>query len=375
MTRLRLRYIQAWVDSEGRPHHYFRRPGYKRLPLPGLVGSDAFMEAYRAALAQSAEPIGAKRIKAGTVAAAVAAYLMSPSFTSSDRFAAGTQGARRAILQRFRDRYGDMPIGLMPPKFIDALLGKMKPHAARNWFKAIRALCQFCVEQRLIKADPTQGMKLPKVKKSEGHHTWNENEIEQFEATHPIGSKARLALALGIFTLQRRGDVIEMGRQHIGRGDVIRVGPHVIDKWLRSMTQNKTRARYDLPIFPQLTEILDATPSGHLTFLVTKRDRPYSGNDFSEQFRVWCDDAGLPKRCTFHGLRKFGCVLFAERGCGAPEIASWSGHMTLKEVERYIRAANQKRLARSAMVKVLTAQVEADEENKNGLETVKPQSL
>jgi hypothetical protein len=31
------------------------------------------------------------------------------------------------------------------------------------------------------------------------------------------------------------------------------------------------------------------------------------------------------------------------------QIASWSGHKTLKEIERYTKAADQKRLAESAM--------------------------
>ena len=73
MTPLRLRYVQAWVDSEGRPHHYFRRPGYKRVALPGMPGSEAFMRAYQMAIEARAEPIGAKRSKPGSVAAAVAA--------------------------------------------------------------------------------------------------------------------------------------------------------------------------------------------------------------------------------------------------------------------------------------------------------------
>lgn len=364
MTRLKLRYVQAWVDRDGRVHHYFRRPGHKRARLPGMPGSADFMAAYAAAMDQNPLPIGIKRSKSGSVAAGVAAYLVSPDFTS---LAPGTQAMRRAILNRFRDQYGEMPIALMPPKFIAAMLGKLKPHAARSWFKVIRALCAFCLDAEMIKANPTETMKTPKVKKSDGHHTWNEDEIEQYEAKHPIGSKARLALALGIHTLQRRADVIKMGRQHIGRGEIIKVGPFVIEKWLRSMKQQKTGTPYHLPIFPQLMAILEATPTEHLTFLVTKSGQPYSPNDFSEQFRAWCNEAGLPQRCTFHGLRKFGCVYFAERGCGAPEIASWSGHMSLREVERYIKAASQKRRARNAMIKVLEAQLE----EQNGSESVK----
>ena len=49
-----------------------------------------------------------------------------------------------------------------------------------------------------------------------------------------------------------------------------------------------------------LQAIIDATPGEHLTFLTTKTGKPYSGNDFSGQFRVWCDQAGLPSECSVH---------------------------------------------------------------------------
>jgi len=58
----------------------------------------------------------------------------------------------------------------------------------------------------------------------------------------------------------------------------------------------------------------------------------------------------LPRRCTFHGLRKAGCRRLAEAGCSANEIAAWSGQ-SLREVERYTRAADQARLARNALAR------------------------
>jgi len=133
------------------------------------------------------------------------------------------------------------------------------------------------------------------------------------------------------------------------------------------MRQQKTKNPIGLPLFPQLKRMLDATPTGHLSFLVTKTGRPYSGNDFSDQFRVWCDEARLPQRCTFHGLRKYGAVWFAMRGCSAPEIAAWGGWKSLREVERYIRAANQRKLAGSALARMLT-----DTDEQIGSESVKP---
>ena len=41
----------------------------------------------------------------------------------------------------------------------------------------------------------------------------------------------------------------------------------------------------------------------------------------------------------------------AEAGATEKQIAAWSGHKTLREIERYTRAADQKRLAQDAMKK------------------------
>ena len=56
-----------------------------------------------------------------------------------------------------------------------------------------------------------------------------------------------------------------------------------------------------------------------------------------------------------HGLRKAGCRVMAESDCTAHEIMSVSGHSSLKEVERYTRAADRKRLAARAQAKVAAA--------------------
>jgi hypothetical protein len=59
--------------------------------------------------------------------------------------------------------------------------------------------------------------------------------------------------------------------------------------------------------------------------------------------------AGLPERCVTHGLRKAAARRLAEAGCSANEIASITGHVTLEEVARYTKAAEQKKLARAAI--------------------------
>jgi integrase len=309
MTRIKLKYVHAYTDVRGKLRRYFRRPGFKKIVLPGLPGSTEFMAAYEQALAGlPRKEIGADRTRPGTVNAAIVGYYQCLAFRE---LAPSTQAKRRGILERFRAKHGDKRVATLPQEFIRRELDQMKPGEARNWLKALRGLLDFAAGQNFRADNPARGFVLPKMK-TKNRRAWTDPEIEQYERAHQIGSKARLAFALGLFTIQRLGDVIRMGRQHIRNGELV-------------VRQGKTGAQLTLPIRPELQAILDATPSEHMTFLVTGAGRPYGGADFSGQFRAWCDEAGLPKGCTFHGLRATGCTKLADNGCSAHEIAAWSG--------------------------------------------------
>ena len=331
------KYVQAWVDAEGRPHCYFRRRGFPRVPLKGLPWSPSFMAEYEKAISGARTAIGAGRVRPGSVAAVVAEYLDSRQFFGSK--SAGTQRMRRGILERFRAAYGDRPMALLPAEWIEALLDSKPPHASRSWLATLRSLCAFALKRGWLRADPTANIKQHSIK-GDGFHTWTDDEIAQFEAHHPIGTKPRLAFALLLYTAQRRSDVVRMGRQHIKDGVLM-------------VKQQKTGATLAIPVHPHLQAVLDATPGEHLTFLVTATGKPYGGNAFTEQFRNWCDAAGLPQRCKPHGLRKAACRRLAEAGCSANEIMAISGHATLKELVRYTKDADQARLARNAMTRTV----------------------
>ena len=307
------------------------------------------MAEYEKAMSGARTAIGAGRVKPGSVAAVIAEYLDSQTFFTSK--SAGTQRMRRGILERFRATYGERPFARLPPEWIEALLDSKPPHAARSWRATLRSLCQFGVKRRYLRTDPTANIKLRAVK-SDGFHCWTEDEIAQFEAHHPIGTKPRLALALLLYTMQRRSDAIPMGRQHLSDCLDERLRAQGVRHML-SIRQQKTGKPLVLPVRPNLQAVIDATPSEHLTFLTTATGGPYGGNYFSESFREWCDAAGLPERCKVHGLRKAGLRRGAEDGWSANELAAWSGHASLREVERYTRAADQARLARNALAKAV----------------------
>jgi len=264
-----------------------------------------------------------------------------------------TKRTRRNILERFRAEHGDKRSALLKREHVNVMFAKKAAtrFAARNWLKTVRALMQFAVAEGLLAADPTAGIKNLSGK-TDGFRTWNEDDIAAFEARHPIGTRERLALALLVNTAQRRGDVVRMGRQHIRNG-------------LIEVKQQKTGTKLAIPIHPDLQAVLDATPSGHLTFLTTSFGKPFAAAGFTNWFREACNAAGLPRGTSAHGLRKAACRRLAEAGCSANVIAAISGHKSLSEVERYTIAANQERMARMG-VETLIA------ETKERTRSVKP---
>src|SRR5262249_42096833 len=129
-------------------------------------------------------------------------------------------------------------------------------------------------------------------------------------------------------TAQRRSDVVTLGRQHVRNGVL----------YLR---QRKTGRSLEIPVHPALQAILDGTSSEHLTFLTTQAGQPFSPAGFTNWFRDRCNEAGLPRGTSAHGLRKAACRRLAEAGCSANLIAAVSGHKSLREVQRYTEAADQ----------------------------------
>src|SRR5215467_2629605 len=202
------------------------------------------MAVYEAAMGRPRTPVGAGRIKPGSVAAVVAEYFDSQTFFTSK--SAGTQRMRRGILERFRAAYGDRPFALLPAEWIEALLDAKPPHAARSWLVTLRSLCQFAVKRRYLRTDPIVNIKQRAIK-GDGFHTLTEDEIAKFEAHHPVGSKPRLAFALLLYTGQRRSDVVRMGRQHIRDG-------------VLTVKQQKTGKPLAIPAHAHLQTVLDATP-------------------------------------------------------------------------------------------------------------------
>jgi integrase len=145
-----------------------------------------------------------------------------------------------------------------------------------------------------------------------------------------------------------------MGEQYTTREHDPELGREVeILNWVRKKTEDKTGLELAIPVHPQSRQIIDATPSNHLNFLVTEFGAPFSAAGFGNWFRDRCREAGLPQ-CTFHGLRKAAATRLIDAGCDVVEAAAITGHASLKELQRYVETRDRKKAARRAMHKLIS---------------------
>ena len=337
----RLKYVVEDTDRHGNVRIYLRKPGHSKIRLKSQPGTQEFLDEYRSALngamPKAPATIIDRRGNKGTFKWLCEQYFVSAEFK---RLAARTQYVRRRILDGVCAKNGNNPFALLEPRHVRKMRDDKAdtPEAANGIVKALRQIFAFAVEYELASRNPARDV--PYIRSgSEGFHSWTMEEVAQFEEQHALGSKARLALALLLYTGQRRSDVVQLGPQHIK------------DDWL-TLTQQKNKNRkpvtLSIPVLPDLKAVIDATPTGNLAFLVTTFGKPFTSNGFGNWFRKQCDAAGL-KHCSAHGLRKAGAALAAENGATERQLMAIFGWSTMKEASRYTRAARQKVLAASGM--------------------------
>lgn len=336
--------------TDGVLRFYFRKRGQKKVRLPGVPGSDEFNEAYYIAVNGTAveEARGPKLSTKNSLRWLCEQYFQSAEYKRLDQ---RTRHVRKLIIEHMwaeplkKDStrlFEDMPIAAITAKAVRVLRDRKaeKPEAANSRIKALRAIfawaCKSDVE--LMLTNPARDVSFF-AQQGDGYHSWTEDEIAKFEDKHKIGTKPRLALALMLYTGQRRSDVILFGRQHVSNGSL---------KFTQFKGRKKKPITLEIPVHPKLQKIIDASPVGDLTFLVTEFNKGFTAAGFGNWFRKQCNDVGLP-HCSAHGLRKSASARLAERGATEKQIMSVTGHTTSKEVSRYTKAANQKLLAESAI--------------------------
>lgn len=357
----RLRYVYEDVDRHGNVRIYvWRGRGHPKIRIREKPGTPEFRRAYDVAIAQafsedapaprrSGENASARAPKPGTYRWLCVRYMTECA--GYRRLQPRTRHVRKLILESTFDEpvapgetatFADFPLARLSAKAIRVLRDRKieKPEAANGRIKALRQVFTWAMEEEIPGVTMNFARDVPYFSgNGEGFHTWTPQEIEQFEARHPVGSKARLALALLLYTGVRRSDAVRLGRQMIRNG------------WLR-FTETKGQSQQvkhrEIPVLPELQAIIEATPGEHMTFLVTELGAPFSEAGFGNWFRDRCNEAGL-RQCSAHGLRKAGATIAAENGATEHQLMAIFGWESPKQAAVYTRKANRKRLAGDAM--------------------------
>jgi len=338
------RFVTEDVDRHGNIRVYFRRQGQPKIRLAETAGTPEFDREYRRAFQGELTPAprhaGRTPATHGTMRWLCEQYYTSAAFQALGK---STRKVRRGILDGVCERAGALRFSTMEPLHVAKLRDEKAafPEAANARVKALRQLFAWAAspEYGYATKNPAREVAYLKSNNPEGFRAWSEKDVAKYEARHPIGTKARLALDLLIYTGVRRSDVVKLGPQMERDG-----------KLIFSETKGHSRIvkTHELPILPPLRRSIDRTPTGHLVYLVTAFGRPHSVKAFGNWFKRRCREAGLDDDLSAHGLRKLAAQRCAEAGASEHQLMALFGWSTTKQAGLYTRKANRIRLEAEA---------------------------
>jgi integrase len=341
-------YVHRYKSRHGQVRIYFRLGNghpYHRIRVE--VGTPEFWEVYAGLL--KGQPVGAP------TAEPIAPKAAADSFRwLCTRYAASVEFKKRdkpileacclePIAPKDERIFADLPIANLTLQHLKVLRDrKVKaglPEAANSRIKSLKRLCRWAVGAGHLKANPAAD--LEKVKNpSKGWPPWTVEDLEVYEARHPLGTQARLALEILVGIGCARVDAVS-----IGNGNVhLDAKGRKVCRYRRAKTANNPDApEVTIPIPTKLVECIQATARvGIKTWLVTAYGWPFSAAGFGNKFGEWCRQAKVSPRA--HGLRKTAAARYAERGATAHQLCAAFGWLTLKEAERYTQAASRRKM-------------------------------
>lgn len=342
-NRVTLKHIKRVTKPNGRVFIYLAVPGQKLVRLPDVpMDSREFLEAYMKASA-APEPVRkGVRVAEGSIAAAIQAFQQSTTFLT---YADGTRRVRRSILSDIADIWGRARITDLRDNHIAADVAKHPGHPGVHRLKAWRGLCAWAKEVRLIADNPALLVERPRTIKTDGHHPWTDADISAFRDHWKIDTPQRLAMEILYWTAARASDAVRLGPGMIDKDGWLvfrqeKTGGEVAIPFNRSLPEFAAGMQGDLD---QMKEAISHAPR-HMTWITTMFGSAKSKKSFSAWFSSAATSAGLSADRSAHGLRKSRAIALAEAGATVHQIAAWTGHETLSEVQRYAKAAERRKI-------------------------------
>jgi integrase len=336
-------YVSSFIDGIGKKRYRFRR-GKVSIYLPPPASKD-YRAAYKKAMGEGGI-VG--RAVEGSIGDLVSRFYRTVQFR---RVSESWQRTMRQTIEPFREEYGNDLVADFRPKDIDRILenrfeqkivdGKIigGPASAERLREMLMRLFKLAVKLEWIISNPVEQSE-PVKHNGDGFHPWDESDIAAYRKRWALGTRARLAMELMLWTGARPGDARLLAPPRNGRF-----------RWKAAKTGKET----EFPVAPQLQEAIDAMPEGTIgeeTLLVNELGRAFSAKGIGNKMRYWCDEAGLPQRSA-HGLRKALATRAANIGLSQQELKALGGWENDEEVRTYTKNSDRHRLAEGALAAVV----------------------
>jgi integrase len=304
----------------------------KRVALTAPYGTAEFWQQYEDAVLgkrRPARPESPHKAKSGSLKWLVERWQESSDWRTS---AAATQRQRLNILAHVLSANGDKPYRAMTRKHI--IEGRERrqatPFAANNFLKTMRALFKWAIA--VGHCDENPAAEVPFLGgRTPGFEPWTAADVAAYRARWGNGTRARIALEIIYATGLRRGDVVALGKQHLGA-----------DGRFEIRTEKTGETVYP-PMTAELSEAVATGLTGALIYMSTACGQPMTKESFGNSFSEWCRAAGIHK--SAHGLRKLVVTEAVEAGCSEAELQDMFGWTTIKQSVVYTRTRSRRNMA------------------------------
>jgi integrase len=215
----------------------------------------------------------------------------------------------------------------------------------------------WAVAQKILQADPTEGIKTPKPAKTEGFVTWSDADVRRYYKRWPLGTRERIMIDVYLFTGFRRGDAASFGSADVTEQVQERIGPDgKIEKVsvpiiTKRLEKGDETIEVTFPMLDVLRRTLEAGPIGTETYIATRHGKPMTKESIGNLFKEKCVAAGLMNRSA-HGLRKAAATVAAENGATEAELDAIFGWTDRRMASHYTKKANRKKLAYGGVAKL-----------------------
>jgi integrase len=340
MPRPRPPFLQKRLSRHGEMCWYVRRGRGKFLRIRGEYGSEAFWEAYHAAVKGS--PAVPKEPKSGSLQWLYDNYRQSTAWSD---LSPATRDQRENIFEHVMADAGHIPFRLITQQHIADGRDRRRetPSQARNFLDAVRGMFRWALEARHIKFDPTAGVRNPKKKATDGFKAWDMDDVARYEARWPAGTKERVWMHVLLYIGARRGDAVTLGRQHAKNGVI---------SFTTEKGRTKRRIVVTRVIEPELAATLAQGPTGDLSFIAGENGKPLVKESFGNLFKAACVAAGIRGKSA-HGLRKLSAIIWVERGATEHELMAMFGWMTPAMAALYTREAHRAKMTINAYSRLM----------------------